>query len=316
MRQSMQAFHSLSGAYAGFNSSGPFLALTTAAIFAGSTIAAKVASETLEPASIILLRSLLALSVLALMAAAQGRGALEVSPRHFAPIALLGASGIVGYVYFLLLSLNYTAVSNTAIISSLSPVATAMAAAALIGERLSRRNYLGVAVSFGAVLLLLSRGRWKAIAGIRFNYGDCLMLLAVGCSVFYGLVAKVLSVRYRPVILTFYMMLSAVLILLVLADWQEVRAIGAQSYETWTAILFMGVVSSGFGYMLYNMTVKVIGPTLTSCSVYSATPIFVIVLAYWIFSEAVTLLSLSSAALISLGLYLTLYPDGKRNLGV
>jgi drug/metabolite transporter (DMT)-like permease len=181
----------------GLHGSGPFLTLTTAAAFASSTIAGKFASEALNPGSIILLRSLIALMFLAILAAPQGTAAFKVSRRHLLPIALLGASGIVGYVYFFLLSLNYTALSHTAIISSLSPMLTAVAAAILIGERLSIRSYLGVGVSFGGVLLLLSQGNWNVIAEVRFNYGDCLMLLVVACSVFYGLVAKILSCRYQ-----------------------------------------------------------------------------------------------------------------------
>ncbi len=78
----------------------------------------------------------------------------------------------------------------------------------------------------------------------------------------------------------------------------------------------MGVVSSGIGYMLYNVTVKVIGPTRTSCSVYSATPVLVIILAYWIFSEAITVVSVLSAALVSLGLYLTLYQRTKPDASI
>ena len=59
--------------------------------------------------------------------------------------------------------------------------------------------------------------------------------------------------------------------------------------------------------MLYDVTLKAIGPTRTSCSVYSSTPIFVMLLAYCIFAEAITALSVLSAIVISLGLYLTLY---------
>ena len=316
MRSRTQTRGSFAGASSSFLGSGPGLALTTAAIFASSTIAGKFASETLDPRSILLVRSLLALMFLATLAAQQGTAVFKISLRHVLPIALLGASGIVGYVYFFLLSLDYTALSNTAIISSLSPVITAVAAAILIGERLSARSYFGVLVSLGGVLLLLSRGNWNVIAGVQFNYGDCLMLLAVGCSVFYGLVAKILSGLYPAITLTLYMTVAAVLILVVIVDWRKLATVRILAYDVWLALFFMGVVSSGIGYMLYNVTVKVIGPTRTSCSVYSATPVLVIILAYWIFSEAITVVSGLSAALVSLGLYLTLYQRTKPDASI
>jgi hypothetical protein len=56
-----------------------------------------------------------------------------------------------------------------------------------------------------------------------------------------------------------------VLLLLVIVDWSNLEMVGTVAYDVWLAILFMVVVSSGCGYMLYNATVKEIRPTLTSC---------------------------------------------------
>ncbi|MGH7965002.1 MAG: EamA family transporter, partial [Candidatus Binatia bacterium] len=101
MRTRTRPLTSFLGCHADVRGSGPLLALTTAAAFAASTIALKYVSEALDPSSIILLRSLVALVVLATLAAPQGAAALRVSLRHLLPIALMGVSGIVGYVYFL-----------------------------------------------------------------------------------------------------------------------------------------------------------------------------------------------------------------------
>ena len=93
MRSRTQTRGSFAGASSSFLGSGPGLALTTAAIFASSTIAGKFASETLDPRSILLVRSLLALMFLATLAAQQGTAVFKKSLRHVLPIALLGASG-------------------------------------------------------------------------------------------------------------------------------------------------------------------------------------------------------------------------------
>ena len=98
----MRVLGSFAGAYTGVHWSRPFFALGTAAVCAGSTIAGEFASEALDPISIILVRSLMAFIFLAILAAPQGTAAFKASPRHLLPIALLGASGIVGYVYFFL----------------------------------------------------------------------------------------------------------------------------------------------------------------------------------------------------------------------
>ncbi len=71
------------------------------------------------------------------------------------------------------------------------------------------------------------------IAGVQFNYGDCLMLLAVGCSVFYGLVAKILSGLYPAITLTLYMTVAAVLILVVIVDWRKLATVRILAYHVW-----------------------------------------------------------------------------------
>lgn len=290
----------------GFGNAGPALSLATAAIFASSSIAGKLASEELSAPTIILIRSLLACGFLGLLASHQGTLSLKVRFAHIVPIGLMGAFGIVGYVYFFLSSLDYTTVSNTAIIGSLAPAATALAASVFIGERLSGRRYAGVMVCLVGVLLLISKGNWRSIVAVEFNYGDRLMLCAVGCSVGYGLIAKRLSGLYPTVCLTFYMTIAAVLILTLWVNPVELVAVGEVSTIALLALAFMGIVASGVGYLLYNMTVKAIGPTLTSCSVYSATPLLVMTLSNWLFQEPVTALSAASALTISAGLYLAL----------
>ena len=296
----------LSVARTDFWNSGPFLSLATAFIFASSSIAGKYASIELAPLAIVLIRSVLATGFLGGVAAKQGSAKFRIAIRHLLPICLMGWFGIVGYVYLFLSSLEHTSVANTAIIGSLAPVASALAAALFIGEKLSLKSYLGVVLACCGAVLLLSGGAFQEVTEFRFNRGDLLMLGAVGCSVAYGLIAKQLSHIYSATTLTFYMTVGAIGLLAAITDFQDIAEITDLSPRGWLAIAYMGIASSGIGYMLFNVTVRVIGPTRTSCSVYSATPVFVMLLAAWLFAEPITPISALSTILISSGLYLTL----------
>ncbi|WJI67489.1 MULTISPECIES: DMT family transporter [unclassified Mesorhizobium] len=290
---------------AGFN--GYLLSLVTATIFAGSTIAAKFVSASLDPISIILLRSLIALVVLSALVTMKGLKAIAVAPRDLLPMMALGATGIVGYAYFSLLSLESTTVANVAIISSLSPAITAIVAAILMNERLSATDYVGGLLSCGGALLLLFKGDWERISALRLSDGDYLMLIAVCCSVTNGLVASALSRRYLPITLTFYMTLTACGILIPIADWSDVPAAKSSFAELWLVILFMGVVSSSLGYWLFNVTVSSVGPTRASCYVYSSSPVISSMLGKWLYGDAITTLSVVSSAVIATGLYLMVH---------
>jgi len=66
------------------------------------------------------------------------------------------------------------------------------------------------------------------------------------------------------------------------------------------------LVYMDLGYFLYNLSVKAIGPTRASSSVYSLVPVFVALLAFAFFRQPITALMLFSISLIILGLHFAL----------
>ena len=133
--------------------------LVTGLLFAGSYIAGKYTTLDLGPLTTTLVRYFFALLFLAVLLPFYKLHALQITRSDLPALLLLGVFGIVGYHFFFFSSLRYTAVANTAIINALSPVITMVAAGVLLGERLTRRNYLGVALAFIGVMVLLTDGR-------------------------------------------------------------------------------------------------------------------------------------------------------------
>ena len=283
------------------------LPLSTSVLFSGSYIAGKYTTVDLGPLTTTLLRYAIALIFLCGLLAHYKRRSLELRRRDILPAVALGLSGIVGYHYFFFLSLRYTEVANTAIINALSPVLTGLAAAIFIGERLSVRNYAGVAIALLGVLVLLSRGDIGTYAELSFNKGDLLMLLSVVSWMIYALLIKTMVERYSGFTLTFYSTLFGVLILLLLAPGESaLDQIGRMSAASLVSVIYMGVCASGLGYLLYNLSIHGIGPTRTSSFVYSVIPLIVAALAWLFFREAITPIMIGSVILILLGLRLML----------
>ena len=287
--------------------------LITGLLFAGSYIAGKYTTLDLGPLTTTLVRYSFALLFLAALLPYYKPHALLIERRDLPALLLLGLFGIVGYHYFFFLSLRYTAVANTAIINALSPVITVVAAGALLGERLAVKNYVGVALAFAGVLILLSGGRPATLAAIEFNEGDLLMLLAVLSWTAYALLIKKLLARYSGYTLTFYAALFGVLLLLLIAPGEGATGQLAQiSRTSVVSVVYMGVCASGLGYLLYNLSIREIGPTRTSSFVYSIVPLVVALLALVFFREAITVTMILSAALILAGLHLMLAAESKR----
>jgi len=283
------------------------LPLMTSALFSGSYIAGKYTTLDLGPLTTTLLRYAIALAFLSALLLHYKRDALYLRRRDIFPALLLGLFGIVGYHYFFFLSLRYTEVANTAIINALSPVLTSMAAALVIKERLGRRNYVGVVVAFLGVLLLLSRGNIDTILAVGFNKGDLLMLLSVVSWMIYALLVRTMVDRYSGFTLTFYATLFGVLMLLLLTPAESpLETVRGISRASLLSVLYMGICGSGLGYLLYNMSIREIGPTRTSSFVYSVIPVIVAGLAWLFFQQPITPIMVASMALILVGLHLML----------
>ncbi|MFQ5674828.1 MAG: DMT family transporter [bacterium] len=285
----------------------------TSVLFAGSFVAAKYTTLELLPLTTTLLRYIVAFLFLSILLWRYKVSSLRVDPSDLVKLSLLGLFGIVGYHYFFFSALHFTAITNTAIINAFSPIATAIAAGIFIREKLSRKNYVGVALGVVGVALLVSRGAIQPLRAFRFNHGDLLMLAAVVSWVAYAVLIRKLVTRYSAFTLTYYAILTAIVMLLPLA-WREglTEQLPTISRPSIFGILYMGIFASGIGYFLYNFSIKEIGPTKTSSLVSSLVPISVAILAWLFFQEAITAVMIFSTMLIILGLRFML--SSRQNL--
>jgi drug/metabolite transporter (DMT)-like permease len=182
----------------------------------------------------------------------------------------------------------------------------------LLGERLSRRNYLGIALALVAVALLVTEGDLAGVAARGFNRGDVAMLLAVLCFVAYSLLTKRLLTRHSSLVLTFYATLSGVAILLFVVPLADVAAqMEGMSAASLYAVLYMGVFASGLGYLTYAFSIEAIGPTRAAAFVYSLLPVLVAALAFAFFGERPGAMALLSAVAILIALHEVLTADSR-----
>ena len=276
-------------------------------LFSGSYIAAKYATFDLGPLTTTLFRYFIALIFLSVITLHFKSKSLKIKVNDWWKFVLLGIFGIIGYHFFFFTSLRYTTVANTGVINAFSPAVTGILAALFLKERLSKRNYFGVGLALFGVLVLVTKGNFSALLGMSFNLGDLLMLLSVISWAVYALIIKWMSRKYHSFTLTFYATLAAVIILVFMSfvenTWDQLRTISTVST---LSVIYMGLFASGIGYLLYNYSIKEIGPTKTSSFVYSAVPILVAILAFLFFKEVITIVMVVSIAFIITGLHLAL----------
>lgn len=171
------------------------LGLAAASLFwAAAFVAGKVVLAEMTPLSLAAWRFLLAGCVLLpwVMLQFPGRAALRSAVLS---LMLMTVFGGVLYSWIFLAALARTSAANTSLLIALNPIFT-LCVAALVGERLSRRNVLGAGLSLCGAVVVISHGDWQMIAQLTaVNTGDLLALTAAACWACFNLASRAVVVR-------------------------------------------------------------------------------------------------------------------------
>jgi drug/metabolite transporter (DMT)-like permease len=190
---------------------------------------------------------------------------MRLRGRDVPAVASIGVVAVAGS-YFL----NYTGIgmataTDRAVVSPLEPVALALLAFLLLGERLTRRQWAGIAVACVGAYFLVARnalggGAWHA----RVVAGQGLMLLSLFAEGAYSIIGKPLLARYRPLTLTTWAMGFAALVLFGVMTVAGGAPPPPPSARAWAAVLFLAIPCTVIGYTLWyilleNMPAGVLG---------------------------------------------------------
>ena len=234
------------------------------AIWGGTFIAGRILALAVPAAVGSLLRFVVA--VLALLAAAwwlEG-GLPRLTRRQLVGTLLLGATGIFAYNLFFLGALARLPASRTSLIIALNPIVTIAAASLLLGERMSPRRWLGVAVALAGVWIVVSRG--DVLGSIRgaVGLGELLMFGGVCSWAAYTLIGRRVLAGLTPLAATTWAALWGVA-LLALAAAPDLRHLGATdlTVPVVLSVLYLGVLGTAVGFVWYYQAVQRLGASRT-----------------------------------------------------
>lgn len=235
------------------------------------------------------------------------REGFPASRRDWLAIFGLGWLGNSLYQMLFIAGLNYTSPANSALIVATTPVIVALIGAALRLERLSARAWLGIALSFAGIVVVVL-GNESAAAGEQGALsllGDVLILGSTTAWSLYTIAAAPLLRRYSATTVTSLSLLagSAPLIAIGLPDllqldWPTVPGAG------WLAAIFSGVFALAVGYSIWNRGVQRLGGARTA--VYSnLIPVVGALVAWAVRGDPLTVYHVIGAAVILAGINLT-----------
>ncbi|GIG30502.1 DMT family transporter [Cellulomonas marina] len=204
------------------------------------------------------LRWLLALPLLVLVAQVLERPDWRAVARAWPWVLALGATGLAGYTLLLYAALRLTTPLDAAIVNAVNPALIVLAAVALLGERVTARGVLGVAVAFVGVVVVLTDGRPAAALTGGVNGGDLLMLGAISTWTAYTVIGR-RGPRLPPVASTAAQALVVVVGLAPVVAVAGLRLPG-DAAGMW-ALVFIVLLPSVGSYVLWNTALRTVPPS-------------------------------------------------------
>ena len=214
----------------------------------GTATTLLVRDAAMTPLVIGVVRLAVAAVVLALLA--RLRGPLSVARADVGPCIAMGACMAVFQAgYFTAVVLVGVALAALIAICS-APLTIAVLARVALGERLSPRGIIALAVGVIGTALLIVGPRGVAEVGPRFAVGVALALTAGVAYAVYVVIAKASLARTRPLPLAAATFLAGAVWLAPVLLWADVPA--RQLVVGWPLLLYLGVVATGLAYAAYT----------------------------------------------------------------
>lgn len=259
-----------------------------------------------SPFTLTLARWVVAVAVMMPFAWPQIRDHWPAIRRHWRTLAWLGFWGTGLHNAFAYVGLQYTTATNGVILNSSIPIMIIVLGWLVYRETITRVQALGVAISLGGILAIITRGDPSVLAAFTLNKGDLIVLAGM---VFWA--AYTVFLRMKPAEIPGLAMLACcgcigVTLLAPLCAYELVYQGGHVEF-TWAtvvAMLYCGIFPSFVGYVFWNRGVAEVGANVAGIFVHLM-PAFGALLAWLFLDERIYLFHIVGIALILAGIALT-----------
>ena len=126
------------------------------------------------------------------LARREGMAMVGIARRHGLKLGVIGVVGVAGFNILFFDAMRTTSAINGSLVMATNPLVTALLAAAMLGERLPRRQVAALPVAFlGVAMVILGRG--DASSGLGVGWGDLEMVAADLVWALYNVLARKLT---------------------------------------------------------------------------------------------------------------------------
>ncbi|MFB5661849.1 DMT family transporter [Alteribacillus sp. HJP-4] len=279
--------------------------LITVIIFSGNIIVGKAISD-LPPFTIAFSRVTLAFLIILPIGLSQAIKYKSTFVSEWKPLLGMALTGVAFFNALIYASLQFTSPTNVAIMESAIPVVTILISLLFLKEKLRPLQWIGVLLSVGGAVWVITNGSWQVLASMAFNIGDVIMIGAVVTWVSYSMLVKYHMMKF-PVYGTLVVMLAiAILALLPFAavEWFRLGWPDLWRADRLLGVAYLGIFPSVIALILYNKAIEEVGPSISAVFL-NLLPVFTMAGALLFLGENVTHVQLIGAFIVISGVFLT-----------
>ena len=222
-------------------------------------------------------------------------------------LTILAISGVLGYQLFFMHGIYYTAASDASLIITLNPIFTVLLAAPLLGQKISKKMFLGLSSGFIGVAIVTG---WSPNTQIELSHrilGDVLiMFAALSWATTTNMTRRMMEQRggeapATPLqIVVWYSLIGTFLLtpFVVYELWQF--GLPEPTLQDLYAIIYLGAISTVLAYYWFVMGIEKLGATSAASYVFLV-PVFGVISSWWLLDEKIGISLLVGFALIVAG---------------
>ena len=280
------------------------LLLLVALLWAGNFPASKIGLTELGPIWLTTARAVLVTPVLVLLSRVLDGPLPPFRRRDYVTFAVLSLTGLVGNTTVWFWGMKYTTALNAGILGAAAPAVVAVLGAWWLGDRLSRLNMAGIALTVAAVLLTISHGSIERLRTLSFNRGDLLILTSQVGWVTYTLYSRATTTQLAPVTIMAGAHVVSSALLLPLALFAEGWAPLAHAGRAGWGVVLYGAFPVTLGHLWFYQGIRTVGAGRAAVFT-NLMPFLVIALSWAILGEPIRWYHVVGATVVIAGVVLT-----------
>ncbi len=281
-----------------------FLILTVVSLVgSGAAITGDMLAEELPPVTLAAFRFLLA-SIFLYAVLLIKKEQIYLYLRDLPLFIILALSGIVFYNILLFYGLRFTDALNCSIITATSSLTIFLLAVICLKEKFRLRHFIGVLLSIGGVLVVITGGSVESLVTLSINYGDLIIMSTTILWALYSILGKKLMERYSPLATTtITCSIGTAMLFVIMIFKRAFIPVPPLSLFSWTNLFILGVLSTGLAFYWWYEGIKESGAG-NSAIFLNVIPVATLIYSQVILHQPLSIPHFSGVSLIVVGLYL------------